>query len=321
MEACYLSQSTSVSKLFEILLEIKTHRNIINNLLSNKTREEDIRALIKDNIGIELFIQGNGGEILNKEIVEYEAWDDGLVKLSMEDGNVYIYTKYTRINAIPGHYDEDTGKEILHEYPNIYNFSDLVTKLDAYFNNTRYKFNLNFVSPFSNSNTELENMIGESKLLDDKYENLNQYLLEVFNVSSIDIIKNKPMLKLNGRYRELSDFGQGIKSFINIISSILLLKDDIVFIDEIENGIHYTNYDKLWELILKVSKEQNVQVFATTHSKEMIKSYARVAKKLEDDDIRFIEIGKNKQNNIRAIVMDNNRFFRELEAQNEVRGW
>jgi len=53
----------------------------------------------------------------------------------------------------------------------------------------------------------------------------------------------------------------------------------------------------------------------------MIKSYARVAKKLEDDDIRFIEMGKNKQNNIRAIVMDSNRFFRELEAQNEVRGW
>jgi AAA15 family ATPase/GTPase len=53
----------------------------------------------------------------------------------------------------------------------------------------------------------------------------------------------------------LSDFGQGIKSFINIISSILLLKDDIVFIDEIENGIHYTKLDQLWELILSISKE------------------------------------------------------------------
>ena len=33
MEACYLSQVDTLGKLFEQLLEIKTHRNIINELL------------------------------------------------------------------------------------------------------------------------------------------------------------------------------------------------------------------------------------------------------------------------------------------------
>jgi AAA15 family ATPase/GTPase len=83
-------------------------------------------------------------------------------------------------------------------------------------------------------------------------------------------------------------------------------------IDELENGIHYTNYDKLWELILKVSKEQNVQVFATTHSKEMIESYARVAKKLEDEEIRFISLYKDNEN-IKSIVFNNQEIEERLE--------
>ncbi|NPA50375.1 MAG: ATP-binding protein, partial [Epsilonproteobacteria bacterium] len=114
---------------------------------------------------------------------------------------------------------------------------------------------------------------------------------------------------------------------ISYLLSLISSENGILFIDEIENGIHYTNLDKLWEIILTISKEQNVQVFATTHSIECIQSYARVAKKLLEDkkidkeDIAFIEMGINKYNKPRAIVMDSERFFRELEIGNEVRGW
>jgi AAA15 family ATPase/GTPase len=79
--------------------------------------------------------------------------------------------------------------------------------------------------------------------------------------------------------------------------------------------------DKLWEIVLDVSRKLNVQVFATTHSKEGIESYSRVSKKLEDEDIVFIELGKDKNNLLKSIVMDNNRFYRELENGNGVRGW
>ena len=129
------------------------------------------------------------------------------------------------------------------------------------------------------------------------------------------------MLKVGSEYRELSYFGQGIKTFINIISSMLLLKDDILFIDEIENGIHYTNLDKLWEIILSISKEQNVQVFATTHSQECIESYARIAKKQKDEEITFLDMGRKKDGSIAMITMDSKQFQDEMEMENEVRGW
>jgi len=318
MEACYLSQSKDTNSLFKRLLEIKTHRDIINNLLSNTSTETDFKRLIKDNKDIEIYIKGKGGEIINTTPKErYQSWTDGLTKITIGK-SINIYTKHTRLDDIATYYEDE---EVYHEYPDRFTLSDILNKLELIIESSKFIFSKHFISPYSNSNQELENIIGDSKLSGDKYEILNKHLSEVFSVTSIDIIKNKPMLKSNGGYKELSHFGQGIKTFINIIASILLLKNDIIFIDEIENGIHYTNFDKLWEIILTISKQQNVQVFATTHSKECIESYARVARRLKDGEIGFIELGRNKKNELDSIVMNSERFQRYIKLGNEVRGW
>jgi len=325
MESCFLSQSEDSKNLFGKLLEIKTHRDVINNLLIKTNREEDLQKLIKENINIEIYSKGKGGfqddevNSLGERTQEYKEWNDGLIKIEFNT-KLNIYTKYTQINVSPGFYDQETGEEINPSYPKQYSISDLVDYLDIFFDSTKNRFSLNFISPYSNSNQELENTLGQSKL-DNKYNELNQYLLEVFNVSSIDIIKNKPMLKVGSEYRELSYFGQGIKTFINIISSILLLKDNTIFIDEIENGIHYTNLDKLWEIILTISKKQNVQIFATTHSKECIESYARVAKRLKDEEIAFLDMGRKKDGSVAMVTMNSKQFQDEINMTNEVRGW
>ena len=326
MEACYISQAKETKDLFSKLLEVQTHRDIINYLLSQTTREEDIRSLIKDNLGIEIFVKGKGGsreDIIDQygeHTQQYQEWDNGLVKLIVVNSSIHIYTKDTKINVEPPFYDHTTEEAINPDYPDIYKFTDLINKLDLALDSTKQHFSLNFISPYSNSNQELENIIGESKL-DDKYDTLNRYLSNVFNVSSIDIIKNKPMLKSNGEYRELSHFGQGIKTFINIVSSILLLKDSFIFIDEIENGIHYTNLDKLWEIILTISKEQNVQIFATTHSKECIESFNRVQKKLEDKDTYYFEMAKNaKTDEIFMTQIDSKQLEYGLSHNERIRG-
>ena len=315
MEACYLSQSKNTKELFSTLLEIKTHRDIINNLLSKTTREEDIQQLIKDNINIEIFIKGKGGEHLEEEKDSegnvhqtYTEWDDGKIKIEIINNKINIFTKYTQLNLIEYTLNEQYNDDA----PSTYSYSELTNKLNLSLDSTKQNFSLNFISPYSNSNQELENIIGQSKL-DSKYNELNEYLSTVFNVSSIDIIKNKPMLKTDNKFQELSHFGQGIKTFINIVSSMLLLKDDFIFIDEIENGIHYTNLDKLWEIILTIAKEQNVQVFATTHSKECIESYARVAKKLEETDIKFLSLYRNREDELKSITLDYQKIQDRIE--------
>jgi len=164
-----------------------------------------------------------------------------------------------------------------------------------------------------------------SKIIELGMEDMVDELIKKFdqNIEKFRIINTEPKCfhKNFQKFYNLNEFGDGLSKYVGFVSLLLAIERGIVFIDEIENGIHYTNFDKLWEIILEISKKQNIQVFATTHSKECIESYARVSKKQQDDEITFIELGKNKQSQIRAIVMDSERFYRELDSENEVRGW
>ncbi len=47
---------------------------------------------------------------------------------------------------------------------------------------------------------------------------------------------------------------------LRIVSS----PNSVLFIDEIENGIHYQTQEKLWDIIFALAVKHNVQTFATT---------------------------------------------------------
>lgn len=122
-------------------------------------------------------------------------------------------------------------------------------------------------------------------------------------------------------YQDIAEFGDGLKHYIYIILTLFTCENGYLFIDEIGNSIHYSSLDQLWEIIFTLSKEMNVQVFATTHSRECIESYCRVAEKLQDQDISFTTLVKNKTKQIKAIVMDYEVFTNSIDQGHEVRGW
>ncbi len=158
----------------------------------------------------------------------------------------------------------------------------------------------------------------------DKEKFLND-LINKFDstIENFKIIGNEPQCKISNsnEYRKINEFGDGLKHYISIICAVFACENGQLFIDEIDNGIHYTQLEKLWEIIFTISKEVNCQVFATTHSKEMINAYAKVSQKLEDNDISFIELGKNKDNELKSITMDYERLQKEISSGNEIRGW
>jgi AAA15 family ATPase/GTPase len=51
-----------------------------------------------------------------------------------------------------------------------------------------------------------------------------------------------------------------------------------LLIDEFENGLHYIVQEPLWQMIFTVAQQLNVQVFATTHSEDCLRSFAEVLK-------------------------------------------
>lgn len=182
------------------------------------------------------------------------------------------------------------------------------------------KNNINFLSN-DISDKKLEELYGVLQE-ENREDKLNNYISELDpTIRNFKFIQSLPKLQVGKKYIHLSDFGDGIKTYIAIICAIYACKDGQLFIDEIENGLHYSKLDRLWEIILTVSKQQNVQIFATSHSKECIESYARVSKQRLDTEIRFIELGRNKQQAITSISYNFEAFMTEVEQNQEIRGW
>jgi AAA15 family ATPase/GTPase len=180
--------------------------------------------------------------------------------------------------------------------------------------------NIEFIDNFGLSDLELvENFASIQKLDSEPFLNA---VLNKFdnNIKSFKNPNNKPECKINGKYLPITELGDGTKHLISILVSLFRCRRGYLFIDEIDNGIHYSKLDELWEVILKTSKDLNVQVFATTHSKECLESYARVAKKLADEEVALIELGK-KDEKIESIVLDYSETIDEITNGMEVRGW
>ena len=72
--------------------------------------------------------------------------------------------------------------------------------------------------------------------------------------------------------------GDGINRILTIILAIVNCKDGYILIDEFENGLHHSVQGKLWEVIFYLSHKLNIQVFATSHSSDSVRSFAQTLK-------------------------------------------
>ena len=74
--------------------------------------------------------------------------------------------------------------------------------------------------------------------------------------------------------------GNGFKKFFDILLTIDLASKKnlptLLCIDEIDNGLYFDKQDIFWDQLLKLCEEKNIQLFATTHSYDAMKSIVRV---------------------------------------------
>lgn len=70
--------------------------------------------------------------------------------------------------------------------------------------------------------------------------------------------------------------GDGAVRILNMLSSIDGTRNGILTIDEVENGLHISAIRHMWEMILNHSATCETQVFASTHSADVISVLAQV---------------------------------------------
>ena len=120
-------------------------------------------------------------------------------------------------------------------------------------------------------NKSQEKLLRVMQQLDPRIENIalgsnNQIYLDLGNAFSM-------LLPVNL-------MGQGIQRLLSVVAAMASLSGGTAFIDEIDNGLHYSALRVLWQGILAAAKEYDVQVFATTHSAEALRHLTAV---LDDD--------------------------------------
>jgi AAA15 family ATPase/GTPase len=119
----------------------------------------------------------------------------------------------------------------------------------------------------------------------------------------------------------VSMFGDAINKIVNIILTVINNNSSVLLIDEIENGIHYTVQREFWTYLFKLAKELNIQIFATTHSLEMIRAFADVAKEEFQDETAYFEFIRHiKTHEIDANRHDLATLTYELNHKLAIRG-
>ena len=74
----------------------------------------------------------------------------------------------------------------------------------------------------------------------------------------------------------IGSMGEGFWRLLSLALCLVRAKDGILLIDEIDTGLHYSVMEKMWKLVTETAKRLNIQVFATTHSRDCVESLAAV---------------------------------------------
>lgn len=99
-------------------------------------------------------------------------------------------------------------------------------------------------------------------------------LLKLFDerINSIEILTDDIYIGLEGMTQMLSIsmMGDGLRRYLSIVASAANPLIDVFLIDEIDNGLHYSVYKKLWNALFALAIDSDKQIFVTTHSKETL---------------------------------------------------
>lgn len=92
------------------------------------------------------------------------------------------------------------------------------------------------------------------------------------HITTWEILNNVAYIGLDGigQLMMVNMMGDGLRRYLNIVAASANPMTNIILIDEIDNGLHYSAYKKLWEAIFALATGTNKQIFVTTHSKETL---------------------------------------------------
>ena len=187
---------------------------------------------------------------------------------------------------------------------------------------TKTSENYKFISHsfILNSFTQFPYLVDISKTFDEqKRQGKLKTILESVkiiepNIEEISTFSDSKdlFLRFKGKekYISLSYFGDATQKILRYLLTIISLNTQynkeniqqfrVLLIDEIENGLHYTAHKEFWAMLFKLAMEYDFQIFACTHSKEMIEAFAETALANNakwEKEVAYFEMARHFQTN------------------------
>lgn len=116
----------------------------------------------------------------------------------------------------------------------------------------------------------------------------------------------------------LGSMGDGIWRMLGLSLALVSVKDGVLLVDEIDTGLHYTALEDMWKLVWETAKKLNVQVFATTHSRDCYEALEVLANR-DDVGEEDISIQRIEKDTPRSVVYNKKGIATAAKREIEVR--
>jgi len=120
----------------------------------------------------------------------------------------------------------------------------------------------------------------------------------------------------------LGALGEGSIKLFRILVDVVYFSKQRLMIDEIDTGIHYSRMKDFWKTILVAARENDVQLFATTHNLECIRYFKEALEELSDLQSKARTITLVEHLQTKEILVHTNHFDvleSELALGNDLR--
>lgn len=155
-------------------------------------------------------------------------------------------------------------------------------------------------------------------------DKLLKVLNDVFDEKITDIFLAENMIEvfLKGVKESipLNLLGSGINRVVPLLSSSVSSTYEVLLVDEIENGFHYSITKPLLEVLFQEIISRKKQIFITTHSEDILKAVAEVIQDNEDFANHYRHhLLVRKNNTVRCFSYNSEQFLATRQTSSDVR--
>ncbi len=116
----------------------------------------------------------------------------------------------------------------------------------------------------------------------------------------------------------LRSLGDGAARLFGVALALASSRNGFLVIDEAENGIHHSVHEAFWRMVLRTAEENDIQVFAATHSFDCVRGFARATVDSPDCEGVLVRLEREDERT-RAVVYSESALETAAEQGIEVR--